>query len=454
MKDTGENLLESTPTEDGEVDVRQTIGLNSAFSRGPLIPAKPTGKPVTFCGQTSNPAAKIRIRLGVCDSALEKAHTPGGLHIELWHLMLVLLSFWSDREDPFKDYFAVGYNQLWRRYKGTNSSPNSARMMHFSALIKELSCLRMDTSINDGPVQVGPVVEIKKAPVMLNVGRAGETFDSIKFDQNFIRCLVYADHSQDVRLDVLAGITSKLTKAAYLWLPAKAAKFEHEREAPPGEIDHPYLGAMSIITSKDLMAGLMLPKLGIGARRNILLKNNASILRGLHGLPLMRHGYRLGVTWWESEIDLMIGTYFYKSEHWQPGITTNSRGLPDIKGALWENFFAGGGSKAAFTELTNNWRKIEIEADTVSKMSTLGVRKIQDYSVLYQKIICIIGPDRFRDALAALEEAHSNSADKGNVFRGILFDRVKQIASKRTAQCTQRAHGVCELDASLRESAA
>jgi len=438
MKGIGENLLASTPTEDGEVDARRTIRLNSAFSHAPLIPAKPTGKPVTFYGETSNPVTKIRVRVGVFDDVMETDGPPRGLHIELWHLILVLLSFWAEREDPNSECFPLGFNQLWRRYKGSSSSPNAARKRHFSELIKELSSLKMDTSINDRPVQAESVVEIKTTTIVLNVGRAGETFESIKFDQNFLHCLVYAARSQDVRLDVLAGISSKLIKAAYLWLPAKACRFQHKNEAPPGEINHRYLGEMHVMTSKELMAGLMLPRLGAGARRNILLKNNASILRGLHGLPLIREGCRLGLTWWKSEIDLMIGTYVYQCDGWQPGVTTNSRGNSDIKGALWENFFKGGGSRAAFTELTNNWHNTTIEADTAAMMRTLGVRDIENYSVLYRKIICILGPDRFRDAVAVLKEADSKSADKGKVLRGILFDRITQIASKRTAQCTQR----------------
>ena len=89
--------LTDLPIQDGA-----RIRLNSSFSRGPLIPARPQRKPVTFYGNTGIPQKDIVIRVGAV--AKNQANDDDGdlcpsLHIELWHLILVLFTFWKERPD-------------------------------------------------------------------------------------------------------------------------------------------------------------------------------------------------------------------------------------------------------------------------------------------------------------------------------------------------------------------
>lgn len=420
--------------------------LNNSFSVAPLIPVKPTGKPITFYGHTGGyfgtPKQKIRIRVGAV--AKNRSHDEGdglcpSVHIELWHLILVLLSFWEERKDIAGATVTPTFGEVWRRFTISNAKPSSSQLDSFGKLLDELDALRMGVCVGSEESETFvDVVHYETRRQKFNFGTVENTFNGFTFHERFIQCMLYADRFQDVRLDVLAGITSRHVRAAYLWLPARAVHYPHPKPAQdPGAKCPEFLGEMAVLGSAEFMQNLGEGSLPRSKRKERLLQHGAkSILAQLHGLPLLRQYQRLGVAWWDGEEDFFIGTYTFHAEDWLPGASVASRRVPragtQTAGKLYKNFIAGGGTPDAYWHYVANWKTVEVDPYVIERMSALGVKKIDEYLPLYKQAHAILGPDAFRDAVGNLGEASSRKPDKGFLFRGILFERVRILARSRS----------------------
>ena len=433
--------LTDLPIQDGA-----RIRLNSSFSRGPLIPARPQRKPVTFYGNTGIPQKDIVIRVGAV--AKNQANDDDGdlcpsLHIELWHLILVLFTFWKERPDFRSPIISPSFGAVWRRFTCSNARPSPNQLASFGRLVTELNHLVMAVKVDGRNEELAEVITSTTERRLLNFGNVELLFKHFEFDIRFVGCLLFAprSQSQDVRLDVLAGITSRYVRAAYLWLPARASHHEHEAPAKDTEKQIPeYLGEMAVLSSADFFRNLGEVSVPRWKRRHMLTNHGEhSILRQLHGLPLMRQYMRLGVAWWDSEDDFYIGTYCYHADDWVPGATVGNwreRGdAPAATGSLYANFVAGGGTPKAYFHMLRRWKSVVIEPYVLERMTKLRVQKIDEYMPLYKQAVSILGPDVFRDLVGNLGEAAARKEDAGFLFRGILFEKVRQLAQARTAQC-------------------
>ena len=439
-----------TPADDFHLSGEDLSGgrvkLNNSFSLSPLIPAKPTGKPVTFYGIIGGYAEtkkKLIIRVGAVAKNRTRDDGAGlcpALHVELWHLILVLLSFWEERPDIGGATVRPSFGEVWRRFTCSNANPSKNQLEGFGRLLDELDALRMAVTIDGGDERIEDVVHYSTRRVRLNFGNVESVFDGFTFHEYFTRCLIYAERYQDVRLDVLARITSRYVRAAYLWLPAKASHHPHPKAASdPSSPSPEYLGEMAVMSSAEFMRNLGEPGLPRSRRKERLLqRGEKSILRQLHGLPMLRQHQRLGVSWWDSEDDLYLGTYAYHSEDWMPGASvaawTDVGGAKQTSGNLLANFLAGDGDPRAYWHYLSDWKRLELDPFVQTRMTALGIKKIEEYMPLYKQVLAILGPDLFRDAVGALGEGSARKSDTGFLFRGILFEKVTTIARKRTEQ--------------------
>jgi len=427
------------------------VKLNSSFCRDGLIPVKPTGRPVVFTGLLGVGEGKRRVTIRVGSVAKNRTGDDGpglcpGLHIELWHLIIVLLSFWEDR-DMVKDTIHPSFNSVWRRFTASNVRPNPRQLESFAGLMDELDSLRMAVEVEGKPERIVDVVHYATKRLKLRFGTTENVFDGFAFDPLFASCLLYAERLIDVRLDVLGGITSRYVRAAYLWLPSKAFGCPIHTEPLEEQINPPPIDRekVAVMGSAELCAKLGEPGLPRSLRKKMLTQNTNSVLTQLHGLPLLGQGLHLGVAWWDGSDDFEVGVYRYISGEWMPGPTAKPRQTPlKLTGAIAKAFIErGGGNREAFYHYMARWKDAVVEDYAIEKMQTLRVEKIEGSMPFFKQVLTLVGPDLFRDALGDLSEATINKADgAGALFSQILLRKVAERARSRTDQYLCKVKGV------------
>lgn len=427
------------------------VRLNSSFCRDGVIPAKPTGRPVVFSADVNlNPKwpqpRRVTIRVGsVSKNRTDDAGTVcPGLHIELWHLIMVLLSFWENR-NMVTDTIHPSFNSVWRRFTCSNSRPSRSQLEGFAELMDELTALQMGIRVEDGLEEFAEVVRYGTKRVPFNFGNIENVFTGFSFHPAFYQVLLLADRLIDVRLDVLGGITSRYVRAGYLWLPARACRHQHER--PVGDPRNPLpieRENMAVISSAELWQKLGEPNLPRWERKRSLLRNENSVLRQWDGLPLLGQGLHLGVASWDADEDFFIGTYTYPGPDWLPGPTPRKQSTePRYTTKLAKAFIErGGGSKEAYFHWLARWKTMEVEADALERMKRLRVENIEGSLAFYRQAICLIGPDKFRDAVGLLGESDVGKAEGARgLFSTILLRMAAEKARVRTEQFLAGASG-------------
>lgn len=424
---------ELTLEYDGRVKVAK------AFSIDSLIPAKVTGKPVVLRGWDIVRRCTVTVLLGSVAKNRENDDGDGlcpGVDVDLWQLILVLLSIWRERPLGSKSVHP-SMNEVWRRFSGSKTRPSVNQRRTMAELWERLDTLRMIVQYPGEPGRGVDVVHYDTARIKLNTGLTCEmAVEGFSFDIRFLNAVIYAHECLDVRLDVLSGITSNFVRAAYLWLPSRAlARPVRESELPRKGSD---IGAdirigLVKVRSSELFQRLGMPNLPRWDRKGRLCKNACSILDQLHGLPLLKEGLHLGVCSWDEEDDFYLGLYTYTSGHWkqyQP--RQRPEAGPRTKLAKWF-VEQGGGSIAAYMHWINHAPLPKPEEYQIDRLARMGVENLDGSMTFFRMCIALLGPDEFKDVVNRLSEAKVSKSASG-LFRTLLLTRVAEKAKKRTEQ--------------------
>lgn len=415
------------------------VEVSKQFSIKPLIPARPLGKPVVLYGDSATRKCKIKARIGAVSKNRERDDGEGlcpSLHVDLWQLILVLLSMWEER--PFGiDSINPGFNEVWRRYSESPHRPSAMQRESLARLWDELDALRMLVEIPGEPDRLVDVVHYETVRQRLNTGTTTDhAVSGFSFDLRFLEVVRYANERQHVRLDVIAPITSPFVRAAYLWLPALAfrAPMRHaalsDRDVPVSpELRQELVG----IPSKAFMESLGAAPLPRGARKQRLLQHGErSILWQLHGLPLLTQGTMLGVTSWDAEDDFYVGAYIYTSADWVPSTVVRKRPTVKRDTMLYTGFVTeGGGEPAAYIHWINHAPLPNVDDYQVERLRALGVENLDNSEPFLRMAVALLGPDLFRTVVGYLSETTIKSSATG-LFRTMVKKEVARVARART----------------------
>lgn len=421
------------------------VKLNESFSRQALIPAKPTGKPVIFYGKLKDQKTGIlrQLKLRVGSVAKNRANEESGglcpgLHIDLWRLIMTLLSFYGQSGRRTEDgYPNPSFCAVWQRFNSANSKPGPKGLVKLGGLLDELDKLRMAVNIDGGAEEFVDVVHYSTKRQNFNFGTANE-FTGFRFEPRFLACILFCDKVLDVRLDVLGSIPSVLGRAAYLWLPAGASHHKFPGAVSIFAATNEERSRMNVISSKELWAKLGLPYQPVSIRKKTLTQNTRSVLEGLHGRSLLSEGWMLGVSCWERSDDFVIGTYTYRSGEWTPGSSARTGEQKKPKALEHAFVIEGQGSKEAYTYLVSGWWSTKVDPYQLERLAKAGVREVENSIPFYQRAVTLLGPDMFMDAVGILSESKATSADgSGPLFTNILKRLVSQKAKERTEYFTK-----------------
>ncbi len=411
------------------------------FSIQPLIPVKPKGKPVVLYGRTGKDGRRVVVHIGAVAKNREEDDADGlcpSLHVDLWQLILVLLSIWQERSIAGGGEIHPTFNEVWRRFSGSEARASRSQREFVSRLWDELDALRMKVMIAGEPERVVDVVHYETVRRRLNTGTVGaHCISKFSFDLRFLDAVRYAHETQDIRLDVLCGLTSNYVRAAYLWLPSRAFS-RPIRMAALSDRDSPVAESLRAqivgIPSKQLLSELGCDPAARWMRKRILLQNGErSILWQLHGLPMLRQGVMLGVTSWDADDDFYVGVYAFASAEWRQSKPQRQRPGAKADGLLIESFLSGGGSREAYFHWLNQGPLPTVDEYQVDRLTRYGVEDVKRDMPFYRMVLALVGPDEFKTAVGFLSEAKINLS-AGGLFRTFLLERVKLVAAVRTEQ--------------------
>ena len=422
------------PVFDGRVEVSHFFSIN------PLIPAKPLGKPVALYLWSRDRNCKFTVRIGAVSKNRDNDHSGGlcpSLHIDLWQLILALLSLWRERLPCGAPTMSPTFRQVWRRYSASKDRPSQSQREALAKLWDELDALRMLVQIPGLPDRVVDVVHYHTVRRTLNSGDSYESIAGFSFNDAFIEAVQRVE-TQDVRLDVIAPITSRYVRAAYLWVPRFALK-PKPRRAPLSDDQIPVSEALRKelwpISSASFMNDLGAEPMSRSERKKLLLQNGAkSILWQLHGLPLLRRGLHLGVTSWDDDEqnEFFIGVYTYIAA----GGTLPAAGQrkPAARGfpAIYRHFVAeGGGSEAALVYWINQSPLPAPEEYLLEQLTRYGVENVVKDARFYRYALALIGAEDFRTVVGHMSEAKVTKT-AGGYFRTKLLLKIAERAQRAT----------------------
>jgi hypothetical protein len=350
------------------------------FSRVPIFPLRPTGKPVVFHGMDAQLGA-YTLYLGGVDKISPHDKGPDvcpSLCIDHAVLLLAHLHFYARRPEISLGSYSPSFRKIWAVSSGSKHPPSANQRAVFKRLMRDLDVCRFRVVQENGDQAVYNLIESEVEHVRRPGGSnlTGSRYANIRIHPLFLRTVLLSEITRDVDLHTLRSRTSRYSQTLYLWLPSRAAM---NTEARPFAIG-----------SEKLWEQMGLPNTTREERYDIL--RNTPMLRELDGVPLL-DGDVMRVRIVSRPDDFILHA-------WRAGVAKRDDSARKINlDSILAKSFGRSGRPAAEYERAVRDRQ-PLDDYEVSLLQGAGVENLEQSAAFFEITRGLLKPSVFREIAA------------------------------------------------------